>query len=347
MTQDTDASAAESLDAPARLSRAAQLMRTPSGAPLLGMWFLPTVALVIMLVAIFSIQPTAFSYTGLSLVLGGSFPLVLAALAQMFVIAGGDIDLGIGSFVSLVNVIFAVTLEKNVLLGTLFLIGLVVANALIGVLITVRRLPSIVVTLGMAFIWLGIAITILPNPGGTVPAPIVSFVNLSPPVIPGVVLGIVIVTIVTSWFLMRTRYGAVLRATGSNPEAVTRAGWSVLKAKIVLYGIAGIFGVLSGMVLSGQATSGDPNIAQSYILLSIAGVIVGGGSFAGGDVSPGGTVAGALVIGLMAALLQFLNISSNYQVGAQGLTLVVILLFRVGLSLLRRGRQSRITEART
>ena len=153
-------------------------------------------------------------------------------------------------------------------------------------LITVRRLPSIVVTLGMAFVWLGIAITILPNPGGTVPAPIVSFVDLSPPVIPGVVVGIVIVTIVTSWFLMRTRYGAVLRATGSNPEAVTRAGWSVLKAKIVLYGIAGIFGVLSGMVLSGQATSGDPNIAQSYILLSIAGVIVGGGSFAGGDVSP-------------------------------------------------------------
>ena len=85
-----------------------------------GAWFLPTAAAIVIFIVLCVVQPGVGSYTGVSLTLGPLLPLVLAALAQMFVIAGGDIDLGIGSFVSLVNVIFAVTLEKNVLLGTLF-----------------------------------------------------------------------------------------------------------------------------------------------------------------------------------------------------------------------------------
>jgi len=291
-----------------------------------------------MLGIIFAIQPGITNYTGLGLLLSGMFPLVLASLAQMFVIAAGDVDLSVGSFVGLVNVVVAVIIGPHPVLGLLFLVGLVLAQIAVGVLITVRRLPSIIVTLGTSFIWLGLAIVILPTPGGIVPQSIVDFVNVAPPFVPGVILGILIVTAASSALLMGTRYGAVLRSVGSDPEGTGRAGWSVLKARMVLYGLSGLLGVLAGIVLSGQAISGDAYISQSYVLLTIAAVIVGGASFRGGDVSTAGTVAGALLMGLIAALLQFLEISSDYQVGAQGLLLIVILVARAAVAAVRRGR---------
>ena len=89
---------------------------------------------------------------------------------------------------------------------------------------------------------------------------------------------------------MRTSYGAILRGSGGNAAALERAGWSLLATKMVLFALAGLFGVLSGMALIGITTSADANIGNGYTLLSIAGVILGGGEFVGGRVSPIGAV---------------------------------------------------------
>ena len=96
---------------------------------------------------------------------------------------------------------------------------------------------------------------------------------------------------------MRTSYGAILRGSGGNALAIERAGWSLLRAKVTLFALAGVFGVLSGMALVGITTSADANIGNGYTLLSIAGVILGGGEFVGGSVSPIGAVIGALTHG--------------------------------------------------
>lgn len=318
----------------------AHLLRRDSGAALLGPWFAPTVAMALLLGALIAIHPNVFSYFGLSLLLSALFPLVLASVGQMFAIAGGDVDLSIGSFVGLVNVICAGLLGDHPVLGVLFLVGLVLVQGALGAIIAVRRLPAIIVTLGMSFVWLGLALVIMPKPGGTVPAAIVALADLSPPVVPSAVVGIVAVAVVSSLLLTRTRYGAVLRAVGGNADGLRHAGWSVPRAKVILFALLGVFGVLSGLMLSAEATSGDPNIAQSFVLLTIASVIVGGGNFATAEVSPGGTVAGALVVGLIGTLLQFLDVPSSFQVGAQGLVLVVILAVRAAGSYRRNRRLS-------
>jgi ribose transport system permease protein len=306
-----------------------------------GPWFLPTVAAVVIFAIMVALRPLVASPIGLNLVLAPLIPLIFAVLAQMFIIAAGDIDLGIGSFIGLANVVMAIILPQNVALGALFLVGMVVAYAAMGVLIAVRGLPSIIVTLGMSFVWLGIAILILPTPGGIVPEVIVSFVRFNPPVVPGVIIVLTIVTVAVAIFLHRSKYGAVLRGSGSNPEGVRRAGWSVIRAKVSLYALAGIFGLLSGFYLSGQTGGGDPYIASSYVLLSIAGVIVGGGSFSGGDVSAVGAVAGGLVIGLLGSLLQFIGVSSNFQAAAQGLVLVLVLVLRSLAGWMQKVRRTR------
>ena len=84
----------------------------------------------------------------------------------------------------------------------------------------------------------------------------------------------IIIAAVAHLGLMRTSYGAILRGSGGNPQAIRRAGWSLLKAKVTLYTLAGLFGVASGMALIGTTTSADANIGNGYTLLSIAGVIL-------------------------------------------------------------------------
>ena len=128
--------------------------------------------------------------------------------------------------------------------------------------------------------------------------------------------------------LMRTSYGAILRGSGGNPSAIGRAGWSLLKTKIVMFALAGVFGVFSGLALIGLTTSADANIGKGYTLLSIAGVILGGGEFVGGRVSPIGAVIGALTLTLAGSLLNFMRISPDWQVGAQGGILIIVLAAR-------------------
>jgi ribose transport system permease protein len=216
-------------------------------------------------------------------------------------------------------------LPNNPLLGVgMFLFGIVVYGA-IGALVYVRNLPSIVVTLGMSFVWLGLAILVLPRPGGEAPSWLQAAANFSTPLIPLPIILAIIFMVIMYFSLMRTGYGTVLRGVGGNTQAVARAGWSVLKAKIITYMFAGFFGVLSGVLLAGTTTSADANIASRYTLLSIAGVILGGGDFFGGRISPVGAVLGALTMTLAGSFLSFVKISTDWQVGAQGLILIVVL----------------------
>jgi ribose transport system permease protein len=88
-------------------------------------------------------------------------------------------------------------------------------------------------------------------------------------------------------------------------------------------------GVMAGLVLSGESGSGDPNGGSSLLLLTIAAVIVGGGEFTGGEVDPIGAVAAALALSLLTSLLDFLNISANYEIGTEGLVLLVAVALRI------------------
>jgi ribose/xylose/arabinose/galactoside ABC-type transport system permease subunit len=302
---------------------------------------IPFYLLIALMGVVVILQPNALSYTGFTLLLSASVPLAFAATAQMFIMAAGDIDLGIGTFVGLVNVITAIVLIHHIFFGLLIYLVLIAGYVLIGLLVHHRQLPSIVVTLGASFIWLGIAIMILPSPSGEVPSYIVNFFGWAPPFIPGPVIFLVAIGVIANLILMRTRYGAVLRGSGSNAEAIGRAGWSVAGTKATLFGFAGIFAVLSGLALSANTTSGDANNGSSYVLLSIVAVIIGGGEFSGGLVAPAGAVAGAVVVVLIGTVLTFLNVSSDYQIGAQGLILILTLGIRAVRNWTHEGVKSR------
>ncbi|WP_292337380.1 ABC transporter permease [Mesorhizobium sp.] len=294
---------------------------------------LPALSLALVLLAIAWLNPRAISYFGFSLMLNLAIPIALATIAQMFVIAGNELDLSIGTFVGFVGCVTATWLKDAPLIGVMILLGSIGVYALLGALIHLRNLPSIVVTLGMSFVWQGLAILVLPKPGGKAPDWLLGLMAFKPPFIPFPIIAALLIGLIVHFGLMRTSYGVILRGSGGNPAALGRAGWSLLKTKIVLFALAGLFGVLSGMALIGITTSADANIGNGYTLLAIAGVILGGGEFVGGRVSPIGAVIGALTLALAASpLLTFMHIPPDWQVAANGAILIIVLAARVLIS---------------
>ncbi|MFD2052476.1 ABC transporter permease [Mesorhizobium calcicola] len=294
---------------------------------------LPALSLALVLLAIAWLNPRAISYFGFNLMLNLAIPIALATIAQMFVIAGNELDLSIGTFVGFVGCVTATWLKDAPLVGVVILLGSIGVYALLGALIHLRNLPSIVVTLGMSFVWQGLAILVLPKPGGKAPDWLLAFMAFKPPFVPFPIIAALLIGLIVHFGLMRTSYGVILRGSGGNPAALGRAGWSLLRTKIVLFSLAGLFGVLSGMALIGITTSADANIGNGYTLLAIAGVILGGGEFVGGRVSPIGAVIGALTLALAASpLLTFMHIPPDWQVAANGAILIIVLAARVLIS---------------
>jgi len=294
---------------------------------------LPVVALVGILAWIVSLEPDALSYNGLTLLISTTIPLVFATMAQMLMVTIGDIDLGIGAFIGFANVVIARYLVQHAGIGLLLLAGGVAAYGLLGALIHLRRIPSIVGTLGASFVWLGLALLVLPSPGGTVPGFMTTFWAWSPPLVPLPVL-IAIVVAIAGWLMVgRLPYGVVIRAAGDDPVAVGRAGWSVLRVRVTVYVAAAILGVLAGVATTVVTASGDANSSAGLTLLSVAAVVLGGGEFSGGIANPIGGVIGAVAISLVAPLLALLNVSSDYQTGVQGAILIAVL---AGRALARR-----------
>ncbi len=290
---------------------------------------MPVVAVAVILLPLFYIQPRTMSYLGFKLLLNLAIPLVFATVGQMLIIMVNDLDLSVGAFVSMVATIAVQILPRSALLGFGALALSIVMYGLLGALIHTRRVPAIVVTLGMSYVWRGVALLILPRPGGAAPGWLQAAVSLSPPVVPLPIIVAAAIGLIAYFALMRSGYGVVLRGIGGNAMAVSRAGWSVLSGKVAAYCLAGLFGVLAGLSLAGTTTSADANLASQYTLLSIAGVILGGGDFVGGRISPVGAVLGAITMTLAGSFLSFVDISPDWQIGAQGIILVLVLAGRL------------------
>ncbi|MBX4871701.1 ABC transporter permease [Rhizobium bangladeshense] len=302
---------------------------------------IPALSLTLLLAAVFWLQPRAMSYVGLNLLFNLAVPIALATIAQMLVMAVNDLDLSMGTFVSFVACVSATFLRDDPVIGVLVLAVAIATYAALGVVIHLRNLPSIVVTLGMSFVWGGLAVLLLPAPGGQAPDWVRWLMTVKPPLAPMAIVASIVIAAVAHVLVMRSSLGVLIRGIGGNQRSVERAGWSIVAARAAAYGLAGLFAVLAGIALVGLTTSADANIALRYTLLSIAGVILGGGEFIGGRVSPVGAVIGALTLTLAGSFLSFLRISPDWQIGAQGAILIIVLALRLMLNRLEKREKRR------
>ncbi len=276
--------------------------------------------------------------------LGSSvLPLALAAVGQAVVVISGGIDLSIGSMMALTSVVSATMMNERpeefaiVVVISVLLLGLAI-GAVNGTLAVVTRVPDIVVTLAMSFVWAGCALLVLKTPGGGSAKWLLSLVTGSVGIewIPrAAVLLIVVVAIV--WIpLRRSRLGLSIYAIGSNRLAAFRSGVPVGRTRVAAYMVTGMFAALGGLSLTASTGIGTP-VPGPYTLMSVAAVVLGGVSLAGGRGGVFGAVAAVIILQLIRSDITFLNINPNLAVVVQGVILIGVVMIG-SLVQIRRAR---------
>jgi ribose transport system ATP-binding protein len=274
------------------------------------------------------LSPTVLSKRGVELLAVGYAPFIFCALSQTFIIGLGHIDLSVGAFMGLVNVVTATILDHNTAFGIFVLIVLLAAYSLMGLFIYWRNVPPIIVTLGMSFVWTGIAYNLQDMPGGHVPEWMVNLFNFKNPVLNGILIWLII-CIIASILIYRSKYGTALRGYGNNETAMKNSGWSKAKAYFMIYFIAGCFAMMGGFAQSGITGASDVNASSTYTMLTVAAVIIGGGYFSGGVVTHFGSVCGAISLTMVSILLGLLKVNTDFTATVQGLVLIIILSIRL------------------
>jgi ribose transport system permease protein len=307
-------------------------------------WTLGTYLLfVAVMIFTISIHPSYGPFEVESLVVG-ALPLAFAAAAQACVVLGGGIDLSIGAMMAVANVVSARYMlhhdfQTAILISFLVLVGGILAGSLNGVIAVRTRVPDIVVTLAMSFVWGGVALLILAKPGGGAPDQFlaVSSGNALNPWVPnGLILLIVVVALV--WVPLKLgRLGLALYAVGSDRTAAFRRGVRVGPTRVMSYALGGFFAACGGLALLMSTGIGSPLAGTIYTLSGVSAIVLGGVSLAGGRGGLTGPIVAAFVLTLVPADLILSGTDPNLGQVIQGVLLVLVVMAG-GLAPLLRAR---------
>jgi ribose transport system permease protein len=271
-------------------------------------------------------------------------PLAFAAVAQAVVVIAGGIDLSIGSVMALTSVIAASLMEgQSDAFGVAVVIGVLLLGIAIGttngVLVVVTRVPDIVVTLAMSFVWAGCALLVRSAPGGAASPWLLNLVigPFGNPWIPKAAIVLVLIVAIIWIPVARGRLGLSLYAVGSNQLAAFRSGVPIGRTKVLAYALTGLFATLAGLSLTASTSIGTP-VPGPYTLESVAAVVLGGVSLAGGRGGVFGPIVAVVVLQIIQNDMTFLNVDPNYALVAQGVILIGVLVLGSVIEI-RRARQ--------
>lgn len=309
-------------------------------------WTLGTYGLfVAAMIFTISIHPTYGPFEIQSLVVG-SLPLAFAAVAQACVVLSGGIDLSIGAMMAVANVLAARYMQNHdfqtaIEISVAVLVGGAAAGALNGVIALRTRVPDIVVTLAMSFVWGGVALLILAQPGGGAPDQFLAIATgdfFTPWIPSGLVLLVVVIGAV--WIPLKLgRTGLALYAVGSDRTSAFRRGVRVGPARVFAYALGGFFAAWGGLALLMSTGIGSPLAGTIYTLSGVSAIVLGGVSLAGGRGGVAGPIAAAFILTLIPADLILLGTDPNLGQVIQGALLVVVVMVG-GLATLLQGRRT-------
>jgi ribose transport system permease protein len=306
-------------------------------------WTVGLLALLVALLVFTKLIQPSYGVPGVQGLAISVLPLALAAVAQAIVVMSGGIDLSVGAIMALTNVVAAVLMkDQGAEVGIAVVIGVVLLGLLLGavngMLVVLTRVPDIVVTLAMSFVWTGCALLVLKTPGGGSVQWLKDLVlgSVGNEWIPkgAVVLAL---TVLAIWLpIRRSRFGLSLYAVGSNQLAAFRSGVSIGRTKVLAYSLMGLFAALGGLSLTASTGIGTP-IGGSYTLQSVAAIVLGGVSLAGGRGGVFGPIVAVIILALVRTDMTFLNLNTNLATTANGIILIGVVMVGTFLQL-RRSR---------
>ncbi len=279
-----------------------------------------------------------------SMLLLSSF-LGLAALGQTLLVLMGHLDLSVPGFIGFGNVLTAILFGQDhwPFVATLAVIitASLVMGSLSGIICHRLRVQSIVVTLGMNFVMLGIVGVMAANGiTGTAPAWLTRFATVSSPTlgvgVPPLVVLWVVIALIAGFMLRRTLAGRRVYLTGANPRAAELALVRTGRVVVASFALSAVSAALTGVLLTGFSGSGNVDIGTPYLFTSLTAVIVGGTSIMGARGDYWRTVIGAIMLTVINTVL----LAKGYSNAEQQILFGIIILVAV----LAYGREPRLRD---
>ena len=302
------------------------------------------ILLILSIVINFILQPNMFARETLNSNMRVFLPIILMAIGQAIVILGGGIDISVGGIVSIVNTVLATRVGLNgspeemwKYIFVSLVIGLL-AGAINGFFIAYLRLQPIITTYATSFLYAGLALFILPNPGGGIPATIAALYRDSTPLSLPLAFYVIAIFLLLWLYISSMRYGRFLFAVGGKPEAAYETAVPVTMVQFSTYVISGLMAAFSGIAITMLSGSGNGEIGGPMTLNSITAVVIGGNAMSGGVGGVAGPVMGAITLGIIQNIISFANINTWWETFVKATIIVVALAAPGAISLFRRRR---------
>jgi rhamnose transport system permease protein len=294
------------------------------------------VMIVLFCAAVGLYKPQFLTAQSLRIVLLLTPLIMIGAMAQMLVLVARHVDLSIGSMLGfsamVVGLMYRDFPEVYWLIG--FPVAMFTGAALglaNGLLVTVFRLPSIIVTLGTLSLYRGLTFIISDARQinrANIPTELKAMSRTSPIFdIPWIILIAFAIALVTYVIARHTQLGRQIYALGSNPEAAPLRGINVTKVTLIVFALAGALSGLAGILYASRWGFVNPsNTGAGFEFQVIAAVVIGGVSINGGVGTVMGTVLGVLLLGCVGAALPLLGIPGSTQNAIYGAVILIALL---------------------
>lgn len=265
----------------------------------------------------------------------------LMAVGMLFVILTRGIDLSVGSIAALGSVISAILIQKygtGVALGGALLAG-AACGLVSGVLIAYLKLAPFVTTLAMMTIARGLSLIIStgqPILMGDSGASVAAFGSGTLGSIPYPVILMGLVFVIAGVVLAFTRFGRLVKAIGSNVDAVRLSGIPVGYYTMAVYVISGVLAAAAGIVSTSRTGIGSANIGVGAELDAIAAVVIGGASLMGGRGGVINTFIGVIVLGIIANMMNLARVPGYHQQVFMGCIIIGAMLLQYASNWFRK-----------
>ncbi len=293
-----------------------------------------SVATVFLIVGGGIAAPSTVSLSALQLMLPFFAILAVASIGQHLVIQQRGLDLSVAGIMSFSAVIVsALPGSQAGVAETLAYVALALAmglcvGAVNGVLVALLRVNSLVTTIGMNSLMLGITMYVTSGFSQQAPPPLNRFGVGKFLEVPLTLYVLVVMAAIAIFLLEKTTIGRRFIATSVNPDAALSVGIPLDAYRVATYALGGFCYAAAGVLLAGYVLSPTVFSGMPYLLATLAAVVVGGNPIGGGL---RGSIAATIVGALFLTYLGQLVLAVGFETSAQNIVQAIIIIASVGI----------------